>query len=60
LASVPQCAEGEYHAGDRFGVWDDAEAHARNGDDPAVRRRDGPDRARDERSVADAVTRWST
>jgi hypothetical protein len=27
------------------------------GDDPAVRRRDGPDRARDERSVAIAIVR---
>ena len=32
-------------------------SHDCNGDDPAVRRRDGPDRARDERSVASALVR---
>ena len=34
-----------------------APAHERLGDDPAVRRRDGPDRAEDKRSVAEAKAR---
>jgi len=43
--------------GDRFCRLTGPAAHDRVGDDPAVRRRDGPDRARDERSVAIPIAR---
>jgi len=44
-------------ADERFDLPEPAGPRDRNGDDPAVRRRDGPYRARDVRSVAFAIAR---
>ena len=58
-ASTSARLRGRHACGDdRFGVPVGARAGDHFGDDPAARRRDGPDRARDERSVAKPLARF--